>query len=61
VGVFGPGYVRVDLWGKFIEVCEWCNGCEIFFNFFLWNFLIFIIGVKCKFTNLPLYLKIFKQ
>ena len=28
VRLFGLGYVRVDVWGKFIGVCEWYDGCE---------------------------------
>jgi len=45
-------YVRVDLWGKFIEICERCDGCEGFFNF--------LKDVKCKFINLPLCLQLFE-
>jgi len=33
VKLFGLGYVRVDLWGKFIEVSVWCDDSERFFNF----------------------------
>ena len=51
VRVFEFGYVRVDVWGKFIEICEWCDGCK--------KNLIFFKCIKCKFTNLPLSLKIF--
>jgi len=43
--LFGLGYIVVDLWGKFIEVCEWYDGCIEIFIFFKY--------VKCKFTNLP--------
>jgi len=49
VRVFGLGYVRVDVWEKFIGVCEWCDGCE--------RILIFFKGVKCYFTDLPLFIK----
>jgi len=43
VRVFGLGYVRVDVWGKFMGVCEWCDGYE--------EILIFFKGVKCYFTD----------
>ena len=33
MGVFGLGYNRVDLWVKFIEICEWCDDCEKILNF----------------------------
>jgi len=48
VRLFGLWYVRVDVWEKFMGVCEWCNCCEVF--------LIFVKSVKYKFTNLSLYL-----
>jgi len=47
--VFGLGYVRVDVWGKFMRVCEWCDDCE--------GVLIFFKDVKCYFTNLQLSIK----
>jgi len=31
--LFGLGYVRVNVWGKFVGVCEWCNYCEVFLIF----------------------------
>jgi len=46
VSVFRFRYVIVILWGKFIEVCEWCDGCGDIF--------IFLKCVKCKITNLSL-------
>jgi len=33
VRVFGLGYVRMDVWGKFMRVCEWCDGYDKFFFF----------------------------
>ena len=39
VDLFGLGYLILDLWEKFIELCEWCYGCvKIFY---------FLKGVKC--------------
>jgi len=32
--VFGLEYVRVNVWEKFIEVCEWCDGCKDILNYF---------------------------
>jgi len=52
VMLFGLGYVRVDMWRKFMGVCDWWNGCE--------EILIFFKSVKCKFTNLSLFSKIFE-
>jgi len=49
VRVFGLGYVRMDMWEKFIGICEWCDGCE--------RILICFKGVKCYFTDLPLSIK----
>jgi len=34
VNVFGLGYSIMNLWKKFIEVCEWCDSCEGIFTFF---------------------------
>jgi len=44
VGLFGLKYIRVNLWGKLFEVCNWCNIVKDFFNF--------LKCIKCKFTNL---------
>jgi len=52
VRLFGMRDVRVDLWGWFIEICEWCDGWE--------KIIYFFKGVKCEFANLPLCFKIFK-
>jgi len=52
VRLFGLRYIIVNLWGKFIEVCEWYDGCKRIFIFFK--------CVKCKFTNLSFLKKIFK-
>ena len=43
VRVFGLGYVRVDVWEKFMGICEWYDGYE--------GILIFFKGVKCYFTD----------
>ena len=43
VRVFGLGYVTVDVWEKFMGVCEWCDGYD--------EILIFFKGVNCYFTN----------
>jgi len=32
--LFGLEYVRVDMWGKFIEICEWCDSCKHIINYF---------------------------
>ena len=38
VRVFGLRYVRVDVRGKFMRVCEWCDGCEKILIFLkVWN------------------------
>jgi len=34
VRLFGLGYVRVDVWGKFMGVCELYDGCERVLIFF---------------------------
>ena len=34
VSVFGLRYVRVDVWIKFIEIREWCDGCKSILNYF---------------------------
>jgi len=52
VDVFELEYIKVDVRKFFIEICEWCDGCEEILNFFK--------GVKRKFTNLPLFLKIYE-
>jgi len=31
--LFRLKYVRVDLWRKFIEMCEWYDGGKEIFNF----------------------------
>jgi len=36
VRLFGLGFVRVDVWEKFMRVCEWWNG---------WGFFIFFLKV----------------
>ena len=51
VRLFGLGYVRMNVWGKFMGVCEWCDGYE--------RILIFFKGVKCYFTYLSLPIKFF--
>jgi len=43
----------LDVWEKFMGVCEWCDGCERFFIFFK--------DVKCYFTNLTLPIKKFNN
>jgi len=47
--LFGLGYVRVDVWGKFIEIGEWCDGCKYI--------LIIFNDINCKITNLSLCIK----
>jgi len=42
-------YVRVDVWGKFIEICEWCDDCKDILNYFN--------CINYKIINLPLYIK----
>jgi len=38
VRVFGLRYVRVDVWGKFMGACEWCDGYEGILIFLkVWN------------------------
>ena len=43
VRLFGLGYVRVYLWIKFIEVCNWCDIVK--------DFLIFLKCKKYKFIK----------
>ena len=32
--LFGLGYVRVDMWRKFIEICKWWDSCKNIINYF---------------------------
>ena len=50
VSVFRLRYIRMGMWVKLVEVCEWLDGCEKFYFIFK--------CVKCKFRNLILPLKI---
>jgi len=61
VKLFGLGYVRVDVWGKFMGVCEWYDGCEIIFFFKLLNVTLQIYHCLLQFCNNEMsyfYLKI---
>jgi len=50
VRIFGLMYVRVDVLGKFIGVCEWCDDCE--------RILIFL---KVLNVTLQIYLCLLKE
>ena len=50
LSVFGLGYVRLDVWRKFIEIYDWCDDYKNILNY-----------VNYKITNLFLYIKKYKK
>ena len=51
VKVFRLRYVRVDVWWKFMRVCEWCDGCEKILFFKLLNVILQIYPCLLNFFN----------
>jgi len=52
VRLFELGYARVDVWGKFMGVCEWYDGCKgVLFIFKLLNVTLQIYPCLLNFFN----------
>ena len=47
--MFWLGYDRMNVWEKFIELYDWCDGCKDILNYFN--------SVNFKITNLLLCIK----
>jgi len=49
--VFTFGYVRVDVWGKFIEIWEWCDGCKDILNYVNFKITNWLVYKKKEINN----------